>query len=180
MPEVTAQQAEQTVKFASDKSGQQVGDGECYALADEALKAAGAKSADSYGKITPTADYVWGKAETVSKARGGDIVQFKDYTVTVTVVTKISRADGSSEERIETETLSRPHHTAVVSQTGSNGAVTVLEQNVNGSRAVQANQLEFVSHDDPPQTTSAGGTTTTVIRKVKVTGTAKFYRPQAK
>ncbi|HET9903900.1 MAG TPA: hypothetical protein VFQ27_09400 [Xanthobacteraceae bacterium] len=180
MPEVSTQQSEQTVKFASDRSGQQVGDGECYALADQALKSVGAKSADSYGKITPTADYVWGSAVTVSQTRAGDVIQFKNYTVTITTTTRITKADGSWEESTETQTLSRPHHTAIVAESGSNGAVSVYEQNVNGSRAVQLNQLEFVSRDEPPQTTSSGGTKVTVTRSVKVTGTAKFYRPQAK
>jgi hypothetical protein len=180
MPEVSAQQAEQTAKFASDNSGQQVGDGECYALADQALKKVGAKSADSYGKITPTADYVWGDAVTVTQARAGDVIQFKNYTVTITVKTKVVNADGSWDEQTHIETLSRPHHTALVAKTGTNGTTTVYEQNVNNARTVQTNELEFVSHDDPPQTTTSGGTTTTVTRSVKVTGTAKFYRPQTK
>jgi len=39
-----------------------VGRGECYDLADHALKHAGAKSAPDYGKINHDGDYRWGKA----------------------------------------------------------------------------------------------------------------------
>jgi hypothetical protein len=180
MPDVDEKQSEQAKQFAAKNAGQQVGDGECYALADQALKAAGAKSADSYGKITPTADYVWGTTVAVGQARGGDVVQFKDYAVTVTVVTKVVKADGSYTEQTRTETMSRPHHTAVVQQTGATGSVSVYEQNVNGSRAVQTNHLPLVSREDAPVVTASEGATTTVTTSVKVTGAAKIYRPQAK
>ena len=116
----------------------------------------------------------------MTAARAGDVIQFKDYTVTIETTTKVVNADGSWDERTQIETMSRPHHTAVVAQPNSTGDVGVYEQNVNGSRAVQNNKLQFVSRDEAPVSTTVNGTTTTVTKKVKVTGTAQFYRPQVK
>ena len=48
--------------YASSHVGRRVGRGECYDLADHALKHAGAKSAPDYGKINHDGDYRWGKA----------------------------------------------------------------------------------------------------------------------
>ncbi|HET9954420.1 MAG TPA: hypothetical protein VFQ61_07945 [Polyangiaceae bacterium] len=50
--------------FASSRVGQQVGDGECWTLAEQALAAAGAKTSNEImgaANVTPDADYVWGK-----------------------------------------------------------------------------------------------------------------------
>lgn len=43
------------------RKGTKVGSGECFDLADQALKDAGAKSAGDYGPVTPESDYRWGK-----------------------------------------------------------------------------------------------------------------------
>ena len=46
---------DQVKNGAYNKMGQQVGDGECFALADQALKSAGAKSAADFGAVTADA-----------------------------------------------------------------------------------------------------------------------------
>jgi hypothetical protein len=42
----------QVVQFAQARRRRRVGDGECFALADQALRHAGAKSASDFGTIT--------------------------------------------------------------------------------------------------------------------------------
>src|SRR5712692_9324671 len=58
--------ADQIVSFHRSRMSQRVGDGECFALADKALRNAGAQSAADYGTVVPDADYVWGTSITLS------------------------------------------------------------------------------------------------------------------
>ena len=85
------------VTFARGKFGQKVGPrGECFDLADAALGAAAAKSAKDFGTVTESADYVWGDEVDPKDAAPGDILQFRDYvvTVTTTVITIMPAAYG--------------------------------------------------------------------------------------
>ena len=75
--------AQSVVSFALHNLGQPVGDGECFTLADRALRNAGAKSAADYGPVVPDGDYVWGTPVSLSSLRPGDIVQFRDYSCRV-------------------------------------------------------------------------------------------------
>ena len=175
------------VSFAAAKTGQQVGSGECFDLADQALRAAGARSAADFGTITPTANYVWGASVTRSQAIAGDIVQFSNYRVTVTTVTvtRTTYPNGGFDEQqqTQTESQSRPHHTAIIESVGLNGQMTVLEQNVgtgSTARQGQRNDLYFVTRSDTPQITRNGNQTTTVTRSYAVQGTVWFYHPQAR
>jgi hypothetical protein len=152
--------ADRVIGFAKRNLGDRVGDGECFALVDRALRRAGAKTARDYGAVTPDADYVWGAAIARADLQPGDIVQFRDYSSEVV----ITRPGETS-----TETQSRPHHTAIVERIASDGGVTVLEQNIPRGGAVRRTQLRFASG-----TTSAGETTTTVT----VSGQLWFYRPE--
>lgn len=151
------------LKYAQDKVGQQDGNGECYTLADNALRAAGAKSAPDYGKITPTADYKWGKSVPLDGSKPGDILQFKDYKNT----TKTTQEDGSW----QTETQTRPHHTAVVVDNDGKGNITVLEQNVPHGGETKTTVLHFGNGT----TKGEDGSTTTS----KTTGSVKAYHPEA-
>lgn len=149
------------LQFAKSKLGKKVGSGECFDLADQALQKAGAKTASDYGKVTATADYVWGKRVDLSQVRPGDIIQFRNYKMKVKTTT---------DEWISEEEQTRPHHTAVVEAVGSDGLLTILEQNVGtggGRRTVQSNELYFRSSK------SSG-------RSVDVSGKVWFYRPQKK
>ena len=97
--------AESVVSFASRSLGQRVGDGECFALADRALRNAGAKSAAAFGPVVPDGDYVWGSEVSLANLRPGDIIQFRDYTCRIVTVTETA-----SEERTEERVEERPHH----------------------------------------------------------------------
>ena len=94
--------------------GSRVGDGECFTLVDQALRAAGTRSAARCGPITPNANYIWGRAITVGQAQAADVIQFSNYRYVRRVTTKIVRADGSEDESFAEEEQSRPHHTAIV------------------------------------------------------------------
>lgn len=156
--------AQTVLNYASDNNGKSVGTGECFDLADKALKKAGAKSAADYGKVTPDADYIWGSAIDIGSVQPGDIVQFRNYgfDMEIDTPTETSTFDGT-----------RPHHTAIVKSVDSDGRITVWEQNIpDGVKApVTSNPLYFKSYEK-----TEGGTKTTVT----VRGTFKFYRPQSK
>jgi hypothetical protein len=158
--------ADRIVSFARQRLTHRVGDGQCYALADRALSGAGAKSAPDHGEITPDADYVWGRSVTLSQLQPGDVIQFRDYEFTRTVVTETSSGTTTTEAAGD-----RPHHTAIVERVGPQGEVTVLEQNVPPGTPVARNTLYFSAG-----TTKDGGTTTTVT----LTGRWWFYRPEAR
>src|SRR5258706_7449713 len=133
--------------------GKQVGSGECYDLADRALGKSGAQSAPDYGEITDDADYQWGESVDDAKdAQPGDIVQFRDYEVTTTVVTvtRTTKADGSYTEQTQTEdkTVKRPHHTAVINASNAGGGVDVREQNAPPSgKKVQTHNVQTQDSD---------------------------------
>jgi hypothetical protein len=156
---------ENIVEFARAHLGQQVGDGECYDLADEALRHAGARSAPDYGEITGDADYVWGQRVALADAQPGDIVQFHDFTLRTTV---ISSFDASQ----RWETYIREHHTSIVER-NLGGTLILLEQNVEPGLVVQRTTLSVVSgavHGGPD---GAPGDTVTN----EVAGDAWVYRP---
>ena len=157
-----ASMADQIVGYARHRIGQHVGDGQCFALADNALRGAGAKSAAHFGTVTPNANYVWGTSINLSDVRTGDVIQFRDYHY----LKRVDNDDGSFRE----DGGGRPHHTAIVERVDGNGAITVLEQNFEGS-PVRRSQLYFTS-----RTSTSGSQTTTIT----VTGTFWFYRPQAR
>jgi hypothetical protein len=153
------------LKFAKDKVDTQVGSGECYDLADEALKGAGAKSAPDHGTITRSADYVWGREVPLSEAKPGDVIQFRNYKFD-------KRTDDKQNGSSSTEDGQRPHHTAVVESIDDKGAAVVIEQNIG-------------EKDDPDRKkgrrttlplTSATAETKDAKSTVTVRGTVKVYR----
>ena len=77
------------VAFATRNIGSKVGEGECYDLANEALKEAGAKRAKDFGKITKTADYVWGDLVATAMVQPGDILQFSNFESNFTTNTAV-------------------------------------------------------------------------------------------
>ena len=156
----SAVSGDQVVNFARDRIGQRVGSGECFDLADQALRNAGAKSAADFGVVTPDADYVWGNQVHLSDVHSGDIIQFRNYRYDRTIETDTS---------INTDFQERPHHTAIVERVDASGAFTVLEQNVPDGASVQRSQLFFSAVN----TNSAGRKTT-----ITVQGRFWFYRPQ--
>jgi plastocyanin len=165
----------QVVAYAQTHFGERVGSGECFDLADQALRASGDKSAADFGTVTPNANYVWGTAQQLGQILPGDIVQFASYKMKIHTAT--TSTDGSSStDDVEQE---RPHHTAVVETVGANGEVTVLEQNVEGDRTVLRNTLRFSAATSSSVSLQGSVSTTTTVT-VTVSGTLKFYRPVAR
>jgi hypothetical protein len=106
------------VAFARSKLGQRVGDGECTALAGEALRQAGARLPGRGGRA-------WGEErKSLADARPGDVLQFEG----VVFVHQRIREDGA----VITLNASYPHHTAIVSgvrKRGKNPVLVILHQN---------------------------------------------------
>jgi hypothetical protein len=101
------------LSYARDHVGQQVGDGECWTLAKEALEAAGAKL---------PVQYTFGRELRAGEpALPGDVLQFTSV--------RLDHKDHSW------QTLGTPHHTAIVVQ--ADGEVySVLHQNMGGVKTV--------------------------------------------
>jgi gamma-glutamylcyclotransferase (GGCT)/AIG2-like uncharacterized protein YtfP len=145
------------VTYAQAQNGKKVGSGECFDLADQALRDAGAKSAADFGKVTQDADYVWGDPVTIDKTLAGDIIQFRNYASDVTHEKEISLAFPGGEQltyyqmQPDANQIGYKHHTSVASTAINQGALTVLEQNVdrtgNGvkERIVRSRQLYLKS-----------------------------------
>jgi len=182
---------QRVLNFATNHAGQQVGSGECFDLADQALRGAGAKSAADYGEVTADADYQWGNAVQLVDVQAGDVLQFRDYSVTIEVVvtrTKTFR-DGSTEEteQTTTETYGRPHHTAIVSSRLGGGRLRVNEQNAppRGSstpqRVVRSNEIHTTgstSTQTAVRQESDGTVREETTTTITVSGTIWAYRPQ--
>lgn len=161
----------QVVSFAQSRMGNRVGRrGECWDLAEEALRSAGARSSRDLGSVGSDTVYVWGTLIPVGSLQAGDIVQFRNYQMTVRTTTTNSEGSSWTEQ-----TQSRPHHTAIVAAVGSDGAIEVFEQNVGGRRVVMRNSLYFQS---ARQERRSGGST--IVTQVTVSGSLWFYRPQAR
>ncbi|MBN9521339.1 hypothetical protein J0H58_22930 [bacterium] len=129
------------LEFARKNLGEQVGDGECWTLANDALVAAGGKSSPAYRDHPAKGDSVWGVGVygvTVKDGKAtedatdgklvplpGDIVQFRDAKFAG------ARAGGG------TYSMTAPHHTAVVAAASPDGkTLMVLHQNWAGKRTV--------------------------------------------
>ncbi|HEX3150343.1 MAG TPA: CHAP domain-containing protein [Gemmataceae bacterium] len=136
---------EKVVKFCKDKLGQQVGDGECGTLAQEAIKEAGGKAVNMFAENPGAGDYVWGelvfvlemkdgkrKRDPVSAAaKPGDVIQYRD------VALRSSRG-----------IYLLAHHTAIVAEVKSTGEMLIFEQNMQGKKEVTKGTLrptEFAS-----------------------------------
>ncbi len=159
--------AQEVIAFATQRMSTRHGDGQCFTLADDALKKAGAKSAADFGKVTDDADYIWGTAVKLSDVKTGDFIQFRNYSYERKIRTE--NPDGSWSESEDKK--GRPHHTAIVEQVNGDGSLVVLEQNAPKGDPVARSTLFFKSG-----TTESGNTKTTVT----VQGTVRFYRPQAR
>jgi hypothetical protein len=175
------------IAWARGRLGQQVGRGECWDLADQALRNAGAHSSNT---TKANANYTWGQAIKLGDAIPGDVLQFLKYKVTTTTTTITKFADGTEEEESEVETIERPHHTALVERSPSNGWINILEQNVPpAGKRVQAFEMatrtmtvpptsEYKSMKHPTTGMNAPATVITTA-SIQVSGTISVYRPEA-
>ncbi|HEY4000269.1 MAG TPA: hypothetical protein VGO93_15450 [Candidatus Xenobia bacterium] len=155
------------VQNAKSQVGQVHGDGQCYSLVDDSLKAAGYKGAESYGKITANADYHWGTKVSLDHAQPGDVLQFRNFKSNSTTTTQ---TDTETSTATDQEERGEPNHSAIVLSNDGHGQITVLEQNVPEGGPVQQKTLCLKNGT----WTNANGSTTTA----HVSGQVNCYRPQ--
>ena len=119
---------------------------ECWDLAEEALRFAGAKTSKEFmgKKFKSNSNYQWGESiNSFSQLKPGDIIQFYKYHY---------HGAGSKDEREYQDrgSTSQPRHTAIVKDVigGENDCLEVYEQNVPTGGAVQTAILYFKSKGD--------------------------------
>lgn len=69
-----------------------MGNGDCWELADQALRNSGAASSATTGRQD---DYVWGDLVPLHQLIPGDILQFRNHVMVVTTTTSVTFEDGS-------------------------------------------------------------------------------------
>lgn len=170
-------------EWARLQVGKRVGAGECWDLADRALRQAGARSSTTTGNAD---NYDWGTPVTpVQAVVPGDILQFRDYVVRTTVTTTYpdQSTDSTWSEII------RPHHTAIVAANHGAKGLVILEQNLRKSAPVQRNVLHLANGliKTESKTISEAGpggkrrpVPVVVTTTVEVTGLVWAYRAAAK
>jgi hypothetical protein len=183
---------QKVVIWAQGQLGKKIGKGECWDLAEEALKQAGAQTSNNLGPVDPDSDYIWGDSIDVKDVIPGDILQFRDHEVTTTTETEYTFPDGSSEIVTETTTAQRPHHTAVVNgKLDADGAVKTLDQHVKPLGKVVQNKKLYTRDVAPvvkkavekrknPTTKKLETAKVTKTVTTTVTGTIWAYRPKLK
>jgi hypothetical protein len=132
---------DKVVEYAKSQVGKQVGNGECWTLANEAMKLAGTKSSFHFTDTPNKGDYVWGtlsfgldgkgakESGALKDVKPGDIMQFRDA--------KFSGRKGNG-----TYTMTASHHTAVVVKADKMAkTITILHQNWNGKKTVAEETL---------------------------------------
>lgn len=177
---------QKVVSWARSKLRHRVARGECWDLANGALRYAGAQSSITTGRDD---DYVWGSPVALGAAVPGDILQFRDHRVTITVTTRMTFSDGATDISESEEYQVRPHHTAIVdANLGAKGLV-ILEQNREPGLPVERNTLRVANSVSEVKTEhrSVKGSdgksrlaTVVTTTSHRVSGWVKAYRPQAK
>src|SRR2546421_11828205 len=134
------------------------------------------------------AGYVWGDEVQLKDVAPGEILQFRDYTVTTTTIIESTFADGSSPTETKTKTANRGHHRAIVDGRAGPGALRILEQHVKPlGQQVQRHELSIQDAAPAPKTSHKTVKTPTGKLKpatvvetitVEVTGTVRAYRPK--
>ena len=112
--------------FAEENAGKKVGNGECWTLADEALRAAGAKRPHTGG----FGANVFGKEVALKEALPGDVLQLEGARF------EWHNRDGFS------FWAEFPHHTAIVAAVKGR-TITVWNQNVNNEKKVQKSVIDL-------------------------------------
>lgn len=181
--QTSASLGEKVLQFATSKLNTKVGRGECWDLAEQALKVASAKTSNDYGKVKADSDYVWGLKVELASVQAGDIIQFRNYKVTLTKTTETSEGIDTQSKEIE-----RPHHTAIVEKLNKDGSIQVIEQNIEAEYAsanfdtpdganllVRRSKLYFSN-----STTTSEQNSEKITLKIEVTGKFWFYSPQLK
>jgi myosin tail region-interacting protein MTI1 len=136
------------VAFCKHHKGKRVGSGECSALAEAAMRSAGAQPHGwgdrSRGVDERFDDYNWGEliysleregtnfksTGQLKSVRPGDIIQYRDVELA-----------GQNDDGYYR--ASAKHHTAVVSGVEGDGMLRIYHQNFNGRRVVMADRLRL-------------------------------------
>lgn len=116
---LAAERPGKIASFCKQNIGKQVGDGECWTLANEAFKASDAKRPGRESRV-------WGRLVDFKKEliEPGDVVEFRAAKITSYGITG-------------------PFHTAVVVKGGRRGRCTVAEQNWSGVKKVRQKSLNL-------------------------------------
>ena len=188
-PRLTTNQ--QIVVWVQGQLGKTVGKGECWDLAEQALKQAGAQTSNDLGPVEKDTDYIWGEPINDVKDVGpGDILQFRDYVVTTTIKTEYSFSDGSGLVETTEDTAERGHHTAIVNgKLDGDGAVKTLEQHVRPRGKVVQNKKLYMRNVPPVVTKTIAKRRHPTTKKIEtakvtntititVTGTIWAYKPK--
>ncbi|KAK9433940.1 hypothetical protein V1505DRAFT_360855 [Lipomyces doorenjongii] len=135
---------ENVAKFVEANIGRQIGNGECWTVANESLKASGAMESCGFihgVEIWSSNPATGARSGDEEMLRRGDILQFKSARF---------RSSGPSGRRVEEKYVGAPDHTAVIVAVHSAApiVVTVLEQNVGGVRSVQQGSYVFSEMTD--------------------------------
>ena len=125
--------AQKELAWTQGQLGKKVGQGECWDLAEQGLAQAGAQTSTDLGPVGDDIDYIWGDLRNDAKdIQAGDILQMRDWVVITTTTTDYTYPDGSTDQDVDTQTLTRPHHTAIAKgQIDANGLLKTFEQNVD-------------------------------------------------
>ncbi|MEM5583424.1 MULTISPECIES: hypothetical protein [unclassified Roseibium] len=161
MPDISEQQAQRLISYATARLGRVEGNGECWTLVNNGFQ--------HLGFHKPAAIYAWGRViDQLGSARPGDVFQFSRFTY------RVEHSDGSWFEG----SRGAPRHTAILESIDANGHATFLECNVNDAlnpqddaHNVQRNRFHVRTAD----INEDGGTRTTV----RTSGSFIIYRPQA-
>jgi hypothetical protein len=164
---------QKVLEYARAKVDQQVGTGECWDLAEEAVTKSGGESSKTLtavkGKAFKSADYKWGTEVKLDTAEPGDILQFKDHAFE-------EKTTNGNSWRSESQT--RGHHTAIVEKNLGDGRLIILEQHVRpaGSKKVSKKvQRREIFVKDGATYQEADGSNITI----KTKGVIKAYHPKA-
>lgn len=180
------------ILWTKGKLGAKVGRGQCWDLAEQALKQAGAQTSNDLGPVDENTDYIWG--DSIEKEQGierGDILQIRDHVTKTTTEVVYRFADETKVWETRERIAKRGHHTAIVrSKPDVNGMMKTYEQHVNGRDVVQKMGL-YLRSVSPTVTHSVGvyphprtkkkervNITTTIT--IEVTGKIWPYRPKSK
>lgn len=148
--------------YAQSKIDDRVERGECWDLAEKALKSAGGSRPD------PSKLYVWSNTVvSIQNNRPGDIVQFKTFRSDINK----EYDDGSTWTGYDT--MGGPHHTAIVKENHGNGKITIIEQNRPVGSATTENTVFLKTTQFRDRENGQG-----VKIKIETTGRVRFYRPK--
>ncbi len=154
---------EEIATFARQNLNNRIGRGECWDLAEQALRAAGTR------RPNPDDLYVWGDSIQMTQMQSGDILQFENFRYDLRIET--SNPDGSSSQSTSFGTRGRPNHTAIIAGVGSHGSVQIWEQNVQGVRRVAQRDVYLI-----PTTWEEVNGRIKIVHTVTVSGSVTIYR----